>query len=156
DGLTFGEDHPLTLTLTAGEISVGEAPSTVSVAKDASRQLVLELATLEPRTMHVRIAGHAHDVMLSAGLSRYSIESTTVPATVVVTTEGSSPVFVRTLSLRDASNALSALIEKRDVLVVTPTIDVEGTQVKIRLPYAGAEQWTENMAVGLNVGGNAI
>jgi hypothetical protein len=152
--INYAQDRPLSMLLTPESIAPDEQRSSAG-SEVASRQLILELATLEPRTIHLTIDGKAYTVPLAAGLSRYATESIRVPAHIDLTPEGQTPLFVRSLTLRDATDASSALVEERDVLVVTPSVDVEGSQVKVRLDYAGAELWTEHMSIGLNVGGNS-
>jgi hypothetical protein len=153
---SFGPEKPLVLNVTAAGMTLDQTSSEREDSEVASRQLVLELATLEARTLRIQMNGQVQEVALPAGLSRYSLESIQVPAQVTITPSGISAMFLRTLSLRDAAEARSSLVEKRDVLVVVPTLEVAGPDVHMKLRYAGADLWRPGMAIGVNVGGSTV
>jgi hypothetical protein len=155
--LSFGQDHPLDLGLTAQGIGINEgATDAPPDGVVATRQLIMDMGTLEPQALRLTINGQTRDLALAAGASRYTLESMSVPARIALAADGDTPVFVQSLSLRDASDAPSSLIERPDVLVAVPTVQVQGTTIHVRLRYAGADAWTDRMFIGVNVGGSAV
>jgi hypothetical protein len=154
DPLTIAADRPLPLALASNAIYPDAQQVPADPSSPALRQLVLQLGTLRPQTVHLSIDGQVHDLSLAGGLSTYSTALFTAPAQVLLSTDSASPVFVRSLGLRDEPDAVSKLTAQPDVLVVAPTVAVHGDDVMLRLPYAGADLWTPQMAIGLNVGGS--
>jgi hypothetical protein len=154
--LTFRQGRPLDLALTAQGIGINEGATDAAPVGVVARQLIVEMGTLEARTLRLAINGQTRELVLRAGVSRYTLESTPVPAQVTLVADGGSPVFVRSLTLRDVADAPSSLIEKRDVLVAVPTVQVQGTTVHMGLRYAGADAWTDRMYIGVNVGGSTV
>ncbi|HVA23407.1 MAG TPA: hypothetical protein VMW62_03365 [Chloroflexota bacterium] len=154
--LAITPQQPLDFTMTAGGIELGKGAAPANVGTGPQRQLVIELGSLKSQTVDVLVNGQARHIDLSPGLARYGLESLPTPAQVSVRSTAGSPLFVRSLSLLDEPSAASFLSQQRDVLVAVPTVKVEGSVVHLDLQYAGADQFTDQLVVGLNVGGNAL
>ena len=154
--LVITPQQPLDLMMTESGLQVrGDGPAGVDQSAGA-RQLVLELGSLESQTVDVSVDGQMRELTLSPGLSRYGLESVTTPASISISSTAQSPVFVRSLNVLDRQDATTFLTAEHDVLMLAPSVDASSEPVHLAVHYVGADQFTDQLVLGVNVGGNMI
>ena len=114
----------------------GDAPAS---SADREQELVVTLAAFHAQEIALSVDGRLRPLTVTPGLASYSVGQVTLPARLTIRNEGTTPVYVKSVLVRDDAAVGASYARFSDAVLVRWNSRQAGAAIRFTLDYLGPQ-----------------